>query len=521
MKKLVILTVMLSICLLTDTVLATAKSWVSTRYKPDVWSTGSSYRSPVTQGHLDIRLLIEDATFTEAVFTIKYDTSIVDTIGTGNVQDIRTGLALASVITENLEGTWKKSTITLSGDITIGSIQYESDALFRIRFIPVGEGTMPVTLWPAARFPQSYNTCSLTLTNGIEEVQHERKDWNDGTTLFTFTDKTSAKVMYHYDMNFGTAVQGYLRVVYNDDSVVEFHESDHAKGITINPEMGAYFLTAQPDALSHSMIFPGYDNWESMDLVNGYSWSSSHSQPSGFFEVPEQNEGFHGFRASSADLVMTIGQMDIGTNFESSGYIAALAGDQGGILSKNFTFAYVDDDNVRLTIEGGLEPDYYNLYVYKDGNVLGRTWFDASEYYPATITVKDENDQPLEGAEVVIPYCFFECMYIREITNAQGQAVFEVPGNPDWGQYYDLRVLHDGYENSVDSFEVYDQGPEVNIIMIPAVSYSLENFASFAGQWLMQDCLWSGDCEGADMNIDGTVDIQDMVLFFNRWLKDN
>ena len=190
MKRWNKVSVLLSVLVVSAIVYATPKSWVSTRYRPDIWSSGSWYRSPVTNGYLDVRLFVENATFTNAEFSINYDSGIVAQIGSGNILELITGLTVEAVTTENLDGAWKKTTITLSGNVTLGDIQYESESIFRLRLIPVAEGTVPITLWPGTRYPESYYSCSLSLTDNGQEVVHERKEWNDGTQLFTFTDKT-------------------------------------------------------------------------------------------------------------------------------------------------------------------------------------------------------------------------------------------------------------------------------------------------------------------------------------------
>lgn len=521
MKRIFNLSIVLSVVVLTSSVFASPTSWLSTRYRANPQSTGSWHRSPVTDGHLDIYVHVEHATFDQAVFSVRYDSAIVNNITTHNVWDLHEDLSVASVTTENLEGTWKKATITLTGQITIGQTQYLSDALFRVRFVPHSEGTMPVGLWPRpVQFPEHYHTCSLTLLYDDVEIEHGPKEWNDGVTLFAFTDKTASRVMYHYDMNFGTPVAGYLQVVYEDDSVEEFHVSDHDRGITINPEFGAYFLTAQPDAVSHSMIFAGYQNWENMDLTSGFTWSLNHSQPDGYLFVPEIHEGFYGLEASTEDMALTISQPGIGLDFESSDYVAAIAAWRQGVLSKTFEYDYIDDDTIALTIIGGLEPDQYDLYIYKDGLVLGRTWFGASASYPVTFTVIDEAGNPLPNASVIFEIWGMDLTIIKEQTNEDGQAVFHLPGDDEWGAWYDYKVIAPGFENVMDYVEVYDGPAEVTVTMLPAEGVTLADFAHFASWWQTLDCGWENDdCEGADMNFDGSVDMEDLVFFVARWLQ--
>jgi len=229
------------VLVLSSTLLAAPKAWVSTSYRPDFWSSGTWYRAPVTEGYMDLRLAIENATFDHAEFSISYDSSILYTPGTANFLDIMPGLSISGANTINLDGTWKKTTFTLTGVVSIGAIQYESEAVFRLRLIPHAEGTIPISLWTSAspRYPDSYKSCSLTLRSGTDEVPFERKEWNDSVQLVTFTDKTSASVMYHYDLNLGTPISnGIIRITYADSSVEEFTASNHGRGITIDSNYG-------------------------------------------------------------------------------------------------------------------------------------------------------------------------------------------------------------------------------------------------------------------------------------------
>ena len=513
--------VLFSIVLLSAIVCATPKSWISTSYRPDIWSSGSWFRAPVTDGYMDLLLVIENASFTNAEFSICYDSAIISPVSSTSLLEIRSGLSLASVTTENLEGAWKKTTIVLSGSITIGEAPYESDALFRLRLIPIAEGTVPITLWPGqwSPYPDTYNTCALTLMDNDQQVVHERKESNDGTQLITFTDKTSASVFYHFDLNFGNPINGFLQVVYEDESVEEFHVSNHDKGITIDPANGAYFISPQPDAVSHTLIFPGYEQWP-LSLSGG--WTVSHTQPSVMLSVMEAEEGFHGIKATSEDITLTIQSTGIGENFDSTLFNAAIAGDNSGILNKEFTLKYIDNDTIQLTIKDGLEPDYYSgLYIYKDGIIFGRAWFSASEYFPVTFTVKDENNNPIPDALVSIPiWGMFGPSSIDRDTDQNGQAVFELPGNPEWGTYQEYRVIFAGYSSIVDALTVYDEAVELSVVMTPSPSVNITDFTQFSTWWEFDECMWYNNCDGADKDFNGTVNLEDLMMFISDWLKD-
>ena len=519
MKKLCLLILVLS-CFIFTSVASAANSWVSTSYTLDGWSY-SSKRAPVENGYVDLRLFVDNVEFTDLVFSINYDSNIVSPIGQGSILDVTSGLSVVSVATQNLSGTMKRSTVTLAGTASIGEVLYENEAIFRLRMIPVAEGTLPITLWPSERYPESYYNCSLTIDNNGESVEHQRNQWNDGTTLFTFTDKSSAKVMYHYDYNFGTPVNGYFRVTYSDQSVQEFYASDNSIGITIDPANGMFILSPQPDAVSYALVFPGYGNWEPLDLLNGFSHSVSHSQPLNMFFI--SGTDFHGtVRANSSDIELSIEQPGIGQDFAASQYVAAIAAENNGIIDTTYTFEYIDDDTVKLIIPDGLVADYYSLYIYKDGLVLGSSWFEAAEFYPVTFNVKDQSEAPVQNASVVIPIFGMEGggSNLEYATDSIGQAVIELPGNTEWGFGHEYRIMHPDYETVSDYVTVYGEPDSLDITLLPVQGVDLYDFAILSNWWLNQDCMWENNCNGKDFNYDGTVDITDLAMFVGRWLKE-
>jgi len=510
------------VLVLSSTLLAAPKAWVSTSYRPDFWSSGTWYRAPVTEGYMDLRLAIENATFDHAEFSISYDSSILYTPGTANFLDIMPGLSISGANTINLDGTWKKTTFTLTGAVSIGAIQYESEAVFRLRLIPHAEGTIPISLWTSAspRYPDSYKSCSLTLRSGTDEVPFERKEWNDSVQLVTFTDKTSASVMYHYDLNLGTPISnGIIRITYADSSVEEFTASNHGRGITIDSNYGGYYITAQPDAIQYAIIFPEYEDTILDSISSG--WSTSHSQPEMMFFAREASEGFHGLRATSDDIELTVDLAGIGEDFGSSAYDAILMNYEQGVLSKTFDFDYVNNDTIKMTILGGLEANpNYVLYLYKNGLIAGRTWFGASTFYPVTFTVKDLSDNVLPGAIVTIPqWGMHGPANLEQITDENGEAVFELPGS-EWGNSYNYYVVLDDHEDAVGNIQVVDTAVNVPIIMGPIRGLDMNDFTILASQWAMEYCQWNNDCNGADRNRDGTVDMDDLAIFVDRWLKD-
>ncbi|MBN2512595.1 MAG: Ig-like domain-containing protein [Sedimentisphaerales bacterium] len=510
------------VLVLSSTLLAAPKAWVSTSYRPDFWSSGTWYRAPVTEGYMDLRLAIENATFDHAEFSISYDSSILQTPITANFLDIMPGLSISGANTIDLDGSWKKTTFTFSGAVAIGEVQYESEAVFRLRLVPHAEGTVPVSLWTSSspRYPDAYKTCDLTLRSGGEKVSYERKEWNDSVQLFTFTDKTSASVMYHYDLNLGTPISnGIIRITYDDSSVEEFTASNHDRGITIDSNYGGYYITAQPNAVQYAIIFPEYED-AILDSISG-GWSTSHIQPEMMFFAREASGGFHGLRATSDDIELTVDLTGIGSDFGSSVYDAVLMNLEDGIIEKSFAFDYINHDTIKITIAGGLEANpNYVLYLYKNGLIAGRTWFGASNFYAVTFTVKDLADKILSGATVTIPqWGMSGPANLEEITDENGEAVFELPGS-EWGNNYNYYVVLADHEDAVGNVQIVDAAVHVPVVMGPIRGLDMDDFAILASQWAMEYCQWSNDCNGADRNRDGTVDMDDLAIFVDRWLKD-
>ncbi len=490
-------------------------SYISTDYQSD-WYNHCWFHAPVTDGYVDVSLLVENATFTDLSFSVNFDSAVINPNGI-SIQDITDGLTLSSVTTENLEGTWKKATINLTGNITIGSIQYLDEAVMVVRFLPQGEGVFPLTLWPADKYPSHYNTCSLSLSNNGEPVEHQRKDFNDGTTLFSFTDKDPVKMLYNFDLNFGFPIEGYLRVVYTDDSTVEFHNSDPVKGITIDPSNGLYYITPQQDAVSYSLIFPGYEDWVDLDISGGTSLYRQHSQPASMFFL---GNDMSALEASEADLTLEVNLPGIGSDFSNCTYTAMITGGDNGYLNKQYSYAYINDDTISVTIIGGLPADRLYMYIFKDGVIQGHTWFHAATYYPVTFTVKDQANSPVANATIVLPMGWDASNNVELVTDLSGQAQTRLAGNSEWGNFQNYRVVHDIYDVAKGTVEVYDQPVSVEVTLSPLSGTDLDDFVNIAHNWQYQWCSsWDNDCQGADMNFDGIVNIEDLAIFAGRWLK--
>ena len=492
---------------------AIPNSWIATRYRPNIVSSGSTYRSPLTDGHLDIRLFVDNVTFTDAVFTINYDSNIVNPIGTGSVTNIRGGLSLVSVTTEDLDGSWKKATITLTGNITIGTAEYEQDSIFVLRFIPHSEGVMPITLWQAD-YPDSYTTCALSLYNGEDEVIHERKEWNDGTNLFTFTDKTTT-LNFNHDIHFLYPLEGYLVITYSDQSTETYYQTDTNKGIAYYPDYSLWLVAPQPNATEYTVYLPGYSNYSLTFTQNMYT---SHSQPESHIFIDGVNESSP-LRASTEDVTLTAGSIGVGEDFATSEYEIRIAGYTTGELSKSFTFAPVDNDNIQFTIIGGLaDPDYLNLYLFKNDEIVGRTWFSSAYYYPATFNVTDAESNPIEGALVRFVKWGMEITLIDIYTDASGEAEIDLAGEAEWGMWHEFYVVAPSYDLVSSYAEVYDSAITIPVQLIKAQGFEIGDFATLADYWGDIECFW-GDCNVVDFNVDGVIDTEDLILFAARWLQ--
>ena len=45
------------------------------------------------------------------------------------------------------------------------------------------------------------------------------------------------------------------------------------------------------------------------------------------------------------------------------------------------------------------------------------------------------------------------------------------------------------------------------------------DFSALAKQWLKTDCLLFDDCDGADIDLSGSVDLADIANMVHRWLS--
>ncbi|AQQ69843.1 hypothetical protein SMSP2_00177 [Limihaloglobus sulfuriphilus] len=496
---------------------AVPNAWVSANWS-DGWNS-SSFRSPVTNGHMNLYVLVDNVTFTDAVFSVDYDPAVVSPLGTGSVYNIMSGLSVESAVTTDLENGWKRTAFTVTGSVIIGETQYTSDAFIVIRLIPAGEGVQPVGLWQDLQYPASYKTCSLQLWNEGTEISFEPKEWNDEVELFSFTDNTGG-LNFFYDMNFGYPLSdGVLRITYNDSSVEEITQSDPERGISLIPAYGAFFLEPQSNASSYEIIFPAYGAFNPSTSAGRYT---SHSAPAEMLSITDGLVS-ETAKASDQDLVLKISSPELGKDFQTSTYSAAIAGGEAGPVEKDFTFAYVDDETIELTILSGLSKDYYTLYITKNDSIAGQTWFSCENFYFVNVTVKDISQEPVEAARVFSPTISFGMEMtvgaVEDFTDANGQASLELPGS-EWGMFHNIKVSKSGFQDASDDVEMYDSDVSHEVTLLAAPSVNAADFAGFNAWWGNTECFWDDFCQGYDRNYDNAVNVDDLLIFLENWLKE-
>jgi hypothetical protein len=59
--------------------------------------------------------------------------------------------------------------------------------------------------------------------------------------------------------------------------------------------------------------------------------------------------------------------------------------------------------------------------------------------------------------------------------------------------------------------------PAADLVCPDGVNFA--DYSFFAKRWLNTDCASSNNCDGADFDFSGTVDIADLKIFCNHWLE--
>jgi hypothetical protein len=79
--------------------------------------------------------------------------------------------------------------------------------------------------------------------------------------------------------------------------------------------------------------------------------------------------------------------------------------------------------------------------------------------------------------------------------------------------------------DSADWFIQIDEYPILVWQISPADIYTdgrnnLRDFAIFAQYWMRDDCaIYNYYCDWADLNFNGSVDIDDLIILMNYWLE--
>lgn len=331
----------------------------------------SSARAPLN-GRLDLAVNIEQVHFTGAVFEIQYDGTLVGDPAFNDPP--RSDLTARNISYTVLNNGWKKATVTVTGNVTIGDISnYDignlttHPTLFELAFSPLKEGTLPLGLWQKANLPTDYVNCSLQLTNGGQPIQFAPKPSNDDLVLFTFTDKS--QVSYYYDYNSGKPL--------TNGSMYSIN-SEGKTPMPVTPDSyGGYFFNSSPGA--------SYD-WE----CPGYPLQTGNESPAAFHAIhwisPDMLAAEpHQLASTTNDVSFTVNSNGIGAAFDANKfslkiYTAAGNGQSNEITGKTVSFTAIDDNNIKVTIAGGLQTmgnspmQFYNIYIFRDTVFVGRIY---------------------------------------------------------------------------------------------------------------------------------------------------
>ena len=363
----------------------TATAWLSTSsYETgQVWSTGS-VRASVANGYLKLGVNVENVSFTNGTFDLEYDPTIVNNPSLSYYRDGFTSCNMEIWPQENGMNTVH---VEFYGATSIGPASndpYSSDwpTLFELNFTAKQEGTLALSLWHMKLPGAQPETCILDLFNDAGFVGYGPKAYNDEPVLFTFTDKDN--VVYVYDMNTAEPLIGTLNAVMTDDSRVP-------QNVIADP-YGGYFFNNVTGAQDFELLVTGYD---SISLGTSAYHNVLGRSPSMLGFSP------HMSRPSTNDMHYTCYLPGIGSDFDTSSYTYELyyrdSNDEPQFLSKNINFSAGDDeDQIKVTFVGGLQilndEDYqlYDLYIYKDGEFLGRGYLVVDENFcPYLVTDPD------------------------------------------------------------------------------------------------------------------------------------
>lgn len=334
-----------------------------------VYGSSSGYNSStmatVADGHADVGVVIDDTVVTSGIYKIRYDSAIAVPSLYGWHTDLS---AEPSVSTEVLEGTMRETTVTFAGNVTASG---DSETLFTLRFTPEAEGTLPLHISNMFEYGTGMAESGIELMNGDTNMSIMRKEYNDTRTWFTFTDKDKAH--YFFDMNSGDPLTGGVPYYVFDDQTT-------GPMVYTSDDFGGYFY----DLYSGDRTVTGYaidfDGYEDEGLTHGeYIHVVSEIQPIMLWADP------HMLPLTDEDLTVNINETGIGLRvgqLTAQGY--GLDNEWNSFaVDKTVTFAFVDDDNVAMTIAGGLseygDMASYNFYIYESEILQGRAYLTVDD----------------------------------------------------------------------------------------------------------------------------------------------
>jgi len=331
----------------------TSAAWLNINGYSDNGSYYSSART-TTDGRVDVGLYVENISFTAGTFKIQYDSSIAVPALSYNDE----GLTVIQS-TNNLGGSLNELVVDFSGFFSADSNGAE---ILELTFTPQAEGTLPFHLGSMTDYDNGKVTAGLSMINDSEPVDFVGKEYNDGLSLFSFTDRDN--VNYFMDFDTGAPLTGgTISAVFadNTEELLDFYV-DEFGGYFFNDYIGDNTLAY------YAFEKPGY--WST---AGGFHQTSS-IQSNMLFAEP------HMIPSTTEDTSIFIMETGIGINHEElSAEIWLSDWDNGStpISGSAIHFNPINDDQVEMVIEGGLQSSdmvSYNILVKRNGNLLGRVY---------------------------------------------------------------------------------------------------------------------------------------------------
>lgn len=405
---------------------AAAKAWLNINGCPYPGYSSSSARAPVTYqhpvegetpGYVDVEVRVENAQFDGGIFKIMYPSDVVNSV---SVWETLAGLTVEQYSLAQIgDSRWVQAAYRFSGNVSAGS---EGVGLFTLRFYARAEGTFPLKLVAYDVYDGYLDvstkgvmraSCGLKLTSGGSPVPWSPKEYNDELTLFTFTNGDN--VAYFFDIYKGEPLTGgrILAKTGGDGSVNLVPVDD-----VFTDEFGGYFWNNYPGS-------PDYYVFNKDGYGDNYLWSRdtwhlvSHISPQMLPASP------HFVAPTEADIHLEVARGGYGEPWgtDTAAITAELYDGNGNLVQavppKGPYCVRVDDDSMELIITHGLqlpageEFGMYNIYLYKNGALLGRVHLSVMANPPAAPLVKEA---ALADGEVVV--FFTEPMLASTVNNS-------------------------------------------------------------------------------------------------------